>query len=112
MWKILQQDKPEDFVIATGVTTTVREFTQKSFKCIGINLNFNGNGKYEIGVDEETGDVLVRVHPDYFRPAEVDLLLGNPEKALQKLEWDTSKTSLDSLINEMVEHDIKQILKN
>lgn len=112
MWKILQQDKPEDFVIATGVTTTVREFTRKSFKCIGINLSFKGNGKYEIGVNEENGDVLVRVHPDYFRPAEVELLLGDPTKALRKLEWDTSKTSLNNLIIEMVDEDVKYVLKN
>ena len=112
MWKILQQDKPEDFVIATGVTTTVREFTQKSFERIGINLTFKGNGKYEIGVNEENGDVLVRVHPDYFRPAEVELLLGDPTKALKKLEWDTGKTSLNNLINEMVDEDVKYVLKN
>jgi len=112
MWKILQQDKPEDFVIATGKTTTVREFTQKSFKRAGINLFFKGEGKYEIGVNEDTGEILVRVHPDYFRPAEVDLLLGNPDKALKKLEWNTGKTSLDNLINEMVDEDIKYVLKN
>ena len=112
MWKILQQDRPEDFVIATGVTTTVREFTQKSFERIGINLTFKGNGKYEIGVNEENGDVLVRVHPDYFRPAEVELLLGDPTKALKKLEWDTGKTSLNNLINEMVDEDVKYVLKN
>jgi len=112
MWKILQQEKPEDFVIATGITTTVREFTQKSFNRIGINLTFKGTGRYEIGVNEENGEVLVRVHPDYFRPAEVDLLLGDPTKALKKLEWDTGKTSLDNLINEMVDEDIKYVLKN
>tara|TARA_Y100000401_G_scaffold112651_1_gene112363 strand:- start:5798 stop:6835 length:1038 start_codon:yes stop_codon:yes gene_type:complete len=112
MWKILQQDKPEDFVIATGITTTVREFTQKSFKRAGINLIFKGEGKYEIGVKEETGEILVRVHPDYFRPAEVDLLLGDPTKALKKLDWNTGKTSLDNLINEMVDEDIKYVLKN
>tara|TARA_B100000427_G_scaffold283030_1_gene255107 strand:+ start:243 stop:1280 length:1038 start_codon:yes stop_codon:yes gene_type:complete len=112
MWKILQQDKPEDFVIATGVSTTVREFTLKAFKRAGINLIFKGEGKYEIGVNEETGKILVRVHPDYFRPAEVDLLLGDPTKALKKLEWNTGKTSLKNLINEMVDEDIKYVLKN
>ena len=83
MWKILQQDKPEDFVIATGKTTTVREFTQKSFKRAGINLF--GEKENMNGVNEDTGEILVRVHPDYFRPAEVDLLLGNPDKALKNL---------------------------
>ena len=112
MWKILQQDKPEDFVIATGITTTVREFTQKAFKSADINITFKGEGMVEIGMNTETGEVLVRVHPDYFRPAEVDLLLGNPNKALQQLEWDTSKTSIDTLIKEMVECDIKQLLKD
>ena len=112
MWKILQQDKPEDFVIATGITTTVREFTQKAFKSADINITFKGEGMEEIGMNTETGEVLVRVHPDYFRPAEVDLLLGNPNKALQQLEWDTSKTSIDTLIKEMVECDIKQLLKD
>ena len=76
-----------------------------------MNL-LQGDGKYEIGVNEENGDVLVRVHPDYFRPAEVELLLGDPTKALRKLEWDTGKTSLNNLIIEMVDEDVKYVLKN
>ena len=95
----------------TSLNKRVLEVLNNVEKVIA-NSQYTKNLAIEIGVNEETGDVLVRVHPDYFRPAEVDLLLGNPEKALQKLEWDTSKTSLDSLINEMVEHDIKRILKN
>lgn len=108
MWMILQQDEPEDFVIATGETRTVREFVEAAFKCAGITIRWEGEGVNEKGIDAETGRVLVEVSPEFFRPAEVDLLLGDPTKAKEKLGWNPRKTSFDELVRRMVEHDLGQ----
>ncbi len=131
MYKILQLDEPDDFVIATGTTTTVREFVYKAFKCIGVNLKFEGEGVNEIGVVESInlekfkmyfnkvtlseGQIVIKVNPVYFRPTEVDLLIGDASKAKKILNW-SPKYSLVQLINEMVESDIqvmkKEIINN
>ena len=94
MWKILQQDVPEDYVVATGEMTTVREFAARAFKHAGMELEFKGEGVEEHGVEKATGKTLLRVHPRYFRPAEVEQLLGNPAKALEQLKWNPRQTSL------------------
>tara|TARA_B100000035_G_scaffold256274_1_gene226109 strand:- start:872 stop:1975 length:1104 start_codon:yes stop_codon:yes gene_type:complete len=109
MWKMLQQDEPEDYVIATGEMTTVREFAARAFKYAGMELEFKGEGKDEHGIEKETGKTLLRIHPRYFRPAEVEQLLGNPTKALEKLNWNPRQTSLQMLIEEMVDADIARI---
>ncbi|HWU61091.1 MAG TPA: GDP-mannose 4,6-dehydratase [Ensifer sp.] len=106
MWLMLQQDQPDDYVIATGKTYTIREFAERAFAKVGINLVWKGTGVEEVGVDAKTSKTVVQVDPVYFRPAEVDLLWGNPEKARKKLGWE-SKTSLDELISKMVEYDLK-----
>ncbi len=108
MWLMLQQDKPEDFVIATGETRTVREFVDAAFSCAGIKLVWEGEGVNEKGIDADTGKVLVEVSPEFFRPAEVDLLLGDPTKAKEVLGWDPRKTSFEELVRRMVEHDLGQ----
>lgn len=108
MWLMLQQEKPEDFVIATGETRTVREFVEKAFGVAGINIAWEGEGVDEKGIDTATGKVLVEVSPEFFRPAEVDLLLGDPTKAKTVLGWDPRKTSFEELVRRMVEHDIRQ----
>ena len=107
MWLMLQQEKPEDFVIATGETRTVREFVESAFACAGINLRWEGEGVEEKGIDTATGKVLVEVSPEFFRPAEVDLLLGDPTKAKEVLGWNPRKTSFKELVRRMVEHDLK-----
>eukprot|EP00227_Mantoniella_beaufortii_P011959 CAMPEP_0197586498 /NCGR_PEP_ID=MMETSP1326-20131121/8444_1 /TAXON_ID=1155430 /ORGANISM="Genus nov. species nov., Strain RCC2288" /LENGTH=384 /DNA_ID=CAMNT_0043151133 /DNA_START=127 /DNA_END=1281 /DNA_ORIENTATION=+ len=109
MWKMLQEEAPEDFVVATGETNTVRHFTSEAFKCGGLELRFEGEGVNEVGIEVATGRTLVRVHERYFRPAEVDLLIGSPKKALEKLKWNPRTTSLDQLIKEMVEADIARV---
>ncbi|KAI0364214.1 GDP-mannose 4,6-dehydratase [Pilatotrama ljubarskyi] len=106
MWLMLQQDAPEDFVLATGETHPVREFVEKSFAVLGITVKWRGSGTQEEGYDEKTGKVIVRVDPRYFRPAEVDLLLGNPAKAEKLLGW-KRKVDFDSLVKEMVEADLE-----
>lgn len=107
MWLILQQDEPEDFVIATGEMHTVREFCTKAFRVAGIELRWEGSGVDEKGIDTATGRVLVEVDPKYFRPAEVEQLLGDPTKARTKLGWNPRKTSFDDLVRIMVEHDME-----
>lgn len=111
MWMILQHDTPEDFVIATGETRTVREFAEEAFRQGGITLQWQGEGVEEKGIDEKTGRVLVEVSPEFFRPAEVDLLLGDPAKAKELLGWNPRKTSFEQLVKLMVEHDMK-LVKN
>ncbi|KAI8989623.1 GDP-mannose 4,6-dehydratase [Trametes punicea] len=106
MWLMLQQDKPEDFVLATGETHPVREYVEKAFGVLGITIKWRGSGTDEEGYDEKTGKVVVRVDPRYFRPAEVDLLLGNPAKAERQLGW-KRKVDFDSLVKEMVEADLE-----
>lgn len=113
MWLILQQDKPEDFVLATGVTTTIREFVRMSFAEVGIELGFKGEGENEVGYvikcngdyQLEIGREIVKVDPKYYRPTEVDLLLGDPTKAMNKLRW-KPKYDLKSLVSEMVKSDL------
>lgn len=111
MWLILQQEKPEDFVIATGEYHTVREFTTLAFKEIGINLRWEGEGVNEKGIDIATGKELVAVDPKYFRPAEVEQLLGDPTKAKTLLGWNPHKTSFEELVHIMVKHDMKFVKK-
>ena len=110
MWLMLQQDEPDDYVLATGVTTTVREFVQWAFDDVGIKLEFSGEGIDEKGIDAETGKVLVEVDPRYFRPTEVELLLGDPSKARDKLGW-VHETGPRELATEMVQADLKYIRK-
>ena len=106
MWLILQQEKPDDFVIATGEYHTVRDFCTLAFKTLGVTLRWEGEGVDEKGIDTATGKVLVEVDPKYFRPAEVDQLLGDPTKAKTKLGWNPRKTSFEELVKIMVEHDM------
>ena len=111
MWLILQQPEPDDFVIATGEYHTVREFCTLAFKEVGIELEWRGDGVDEKGYDKATGKSLVEVDPKYFRPAEVDQLLGNPAKAKAKLGWNPQKTSFEDLVKIMVRHDMKFVKK-
>ena len=111
MWMILQHDTPEDFVIATGETRTVREFTEAAFVHAGVQLRWEGEGVDEKGIDVATGRVLVEVSPEFFRPAEVELLLGDPTKARETLGWNPRKTSFDELVKIMTEHDM-ELVKN
>ena len=110
MWLMLQQENPEDYVIATGETHTVREFAEKAFARAGINLRFEGAGMEEVGIDVETGKVVLKVSPEFFRPAEVDLLLGDPTKAKSQLGWNPTGTSFEELINRMVDADMKGLV--
>jgi len=105
MWRILQYPEPDDFVLATGLTTSVRDFTQKAFAVAGIFLKWEGSGASEIGRDAESGSVRVRIDPAYYRPTEVDFLLGDASKAREKLGW-VPKYELDQLIEEMVLSDL------
>ena len=107
MWLILQHDKPEDFVIATGEMHTVREFATLAFKEAGIELRWEGEGVNEKGIDVKTGKAVVEVDPKYFRPCEVEQLLGDPTKAKTLLGWNPTKTSFPELVRIMVEHDMK-----
>ena len=108
MWRILQHPDPEDFVLATGLTTTVRAFTEKAFSIAGLSIQWEGTGESEIGRDPQSGAVRVRIDPQYYRPTEVDLLLGDATKAQEKLGW-TPKYTLDQLIEEMVLSDLKAL---
>lgn len=108
MWMMLQHETPEDFVIATGETRTVREFVEAAFCQGGIRLRWQGEGVEEKGIDEKTGRVVVEVSPEFFRPAEVDLLLGDPTKAKELLGWNPRKTSFEQLVKLMVQHDMEK----
>jgi GDPmannose 4,6-dehydratase len=105
MWMMLQQDEPDDYVLATGEKHSVREFVKKAFGIVGKEITWQGSGVDEKGLDARSGRVLVEVDPRYFRPTEVDLLLGDPSKAHQKLGW-KHRTSFDDLVREMVEADL------
>ncbi|NCU31099.1 GDP-mannose 4,6-dehydratase [Candidatus Saccharibacteria bacterium] len=107
MWRILQQDEPGDYVLATGETHEIREFVELAFKEIGIDIEWRGTGVDEKGVDKASGKELVSVNPEFFRPAEVDLLLGDPTKAETILGWQR-KVDFPSLVKLMVEHDLKE----
>jgi len=109
MWLILQHDKPEDFVIATGEMHSVREFVQLAFKHTGIEIEWSGEGLEEKGTNKATGEVIVEIDPKFFRPAEVDQLLGDPTKAKTLLGWNPTKTSFEELVHIMVEEDMKKV---
>lgn len=111
MWLILQQDKPDDFVVATGETHSVREFVELSFELIGVKIRWEGKGETEVGYDDKTNQVRVRISSKYYRPAEVDYLHGNPEKAEKTLGW-KRKVSFKELVKEMVESDIALMKTN
>jgi len=108
MWRILQQDPkdPKDYVLATGETHSVREFCEIAFSHIGIDLEWKGEGVNEQGVDKNTGIVYVKINPEFFRPAEVDFLLGDPSKAEKELGW-KRKVDFPGLVKLMVDHDLK-----
>lgn len=107
MWLMLQADHPDTYVLATNRTETVRDFVCMAGKAVGLNLVFEGEGENEIGIDYKTGKTIVRVNPKFYRPAEVELLIGNPEKARRELGWEP-KTTLEELCQMMVEEDIKR----
>ncbi len=109
MWLILQQDKPDDFVVATGEQHSVREFCLLAFKEAGIDIEFQGEGVEEMGIDKKTGKVLIEVDPKYFRPAEVETLLGDPTKAKSVLGWNPTKTSFPELVHIMMQHDMEYV---
>lgn len=109
MWLILQQPKPEDYVIATGVQHSVRDFATLAFRRAGIELRWEGSGIDEKGIDVKTGKTLVEVSPDFYRPTDVVNLLGDPSKARTELGWDPSKTSFEQLVNIMVDSDMAKV---
>jgi GDPmannose 4,6-dehydratase len=111
MWLILQHDKPDDFVISTGQMHTVKEFCTLAFKEVGINIIWEGEGLEEKGIDQNTQKVLVEIDPQYFRPAEVDQLCGDPTKAKNLLGWNPNKTPFRDIIQEMVKSDQKYVEK-
>lgn len=108
MWLMLQQDKPDDFVISTGTTRTIKEFVEAAFGYAGYNIIWQGEGVNEVGLDADTNKVLVKVNPEFFRPAEVDLLVGDPSKAETKLNWQR-EISFNELVKRMVENDLKLV---
>lgn len=107
MWRILQQDTPNDYVLASGETHTIREFVQYAFKEVGIDLSWQGEGVSETATDVATGKVVLRINPEFFRPAEVDILLGDPSKAERELGW-RRKVDFPGLVKLMIEHDLSQ----
>jgi GDPmannose 4,6-dehydratase len=109
MWMILQHHQPDDFVIATGKMYTVREFCNLAFKRAGIELEWKGSGVDEKGIDKKTNRTLVAVDSKYFRPTEVEQLLGDPTKAIRELKWNPQQTSFEQLVNRMVDNDIKTL---
>lgn len=108
MWRILQHDTPDTYVFATGRTETVRDFAQLAFSTAGIELEFKGKAEEEIGIDTKSGKTVLRVNPQFYRPAEVELLVGNPEKAKRVLGWEP-RTSLESICKMMVEADLERV---
>jgi GDPmannose 4,6-dehydratase len=107
MWRMLQVDEPDTFVLATGRTESVRDFVNMAFKAVDIEIDWRGNGEHEEGISPETGDVLVRVNPKFYRPTEVDLLIGDPTKAREVLGWE-AKTTLEQMCQQMVESDLRR----
>ena len=110
MWRILQHEKPEDFVLATGISTSIRDFTTQAFSEAGISLEWSGSGVDEVGKNSQTGKLLVSVDPTYFRPTEVDLLVGDATKAKEKLGWSPT-CDLKQLISEMISSDLEEARK-
>lgn len=111
MWMMLQQDEPEDFLLATGKTIPVREFVELSFKEIGVELEWSGTGVDEKGMNKATGEIIVEVDPEYFRPTEVDLLIGDASKAKEKLGWEATRT-VEELCSDMVKADLNRFQKD
>ncbi len=111
MWRMMQQEEPEDFVLATGVTTTIREFTERAFAEVGISLEWSGSGVDETGRDVKSGNILVSIDPAYFRPTEVDLLIGDASKAREKLGWQPT-CDLQQMIEEMIKADLEEARKD
>ena len=109
MWMILQNDHPEDYVIATGIQHSVREFAQLAFHYAGMEIEFQGEGEEEKGIDRATGKVLIEVNPEFYRPTDVVNLLGDPSKARTELGWNPQKTSFEELVRLMVAHDMVQV---
>jgi GDPmannose 4,6-dehydratase len=105
MWRMLQQDKPDDYVLATGETHSIRDFCERAFSLIGIDIKWQGAGADEVGVDSASGKTVIKINPAFFRPAEVDILLGNPEKAERVLGW-RRQVDFPGLVQMMVEHDL------
>ncbi|MDE6776445.1 MAG: GDP-mannose 4,6-dehydratase, partial [Oscillospiraceae bacterium] len=110
MWLMLQQEKPDDYVIATNETRTVREFVEQAFKTVNIGIVWEGSGVDEVGKDKETGNIIVKINQKFFRPAEVDILLGNPEKAEKYLNWQR-EICFAELVQRMVTHDLELVQK-
>ena len=109
MWLMLQQETPEDYVIATGEQHSVREFCELAFKEVGISLVWEGTNENEKGICKETGKVLIEVDPNYYRPSEVETLLGNPSKAKNQLGWNPTRTSFEELVKIMIQHDLEYV---
>ncbi|MDH6456575.1 GDP-mannose 4,6-dehydratase [Fusobacterium sp. PH5-7] len=110
MWLMLQQENADDYVIATNETRTVREFVEKSFSCVDIDIIWQGEGINEVGIDKGTNKTVVKINPKFFRPAEVDILLGNPEKAEKELNW-KREISFEQLVERMVKNDMELVKK-
>ena len=111
MWLMLQQDQPDDYVVATGETRTVREFAKEAFKAIGIDVEFKGTGLDEVGINKANGKIVVKVNKDFYRPAEVELLIGNPKKAEEKLHW-KREISFHELVERMAKNDLELVRNN
>lgn len=111
MWLMLQQDHPDDYVVATGETRTVREFAKEAFKAIDIDVEFKGTGLDEVGVNKANGKVVIKVNKDFYRPAEVELLIGNPKKAEEKLHW-KREISFHELVERMAKNDLELVRNN
>ena len=109
MWLMLQQETPEDYVIATGEQHSVREFCELAFKEVEISLVWEGTNENEKGICKETGKVLIEVDPNYYRPSEVETLLGNPSKAKNQLGWNPTRTSFEELVKIMIQHDLEYV---
>jgi GDPmannose 4,6-dehydratase len=108
MWLMLQQEVPEDFVIATGKTHSVREFVELAFHEVGIEIEWSGEGINEVGIDKKTRDILIEIDPRYYRPTEVELLLGDSTKAKEKLGWE-AKVGFRELVKMMIEGDMRKL---
>jgi GDPmannose 4,6-dehydratase len=112
MWLMLQQEVPEDYVIATGEQHSVREFCELAFNEVGISIVWDGNNENEKGICKETGRILIEVDPNYYRPAEVETLLGDPSKAKNQLGWNPTRTSFEELVKIMIRHDLDYVKRN
>jgi len=108
MWRIVQQDEPDDYVLATGEAHSVREFVEKAFACVGRTIVWKGEGADEKGLDQNSGKVLIEVDPRYFRPTEVEALIGDPRKAHNKLGW-RHRVTFDELVQDMVKSDLDAV---